>query len=60
MGRKFKNNRRKKPLTGSTNSVYLKNPVGSNEWHREQRVRMQKMHLAEAEALKRKKLRKSL
>ena len=56
---KFKNNRRSKPIRAS-NTVYLKNPVGSNEWHREQRIRMQKIHLAEAEALKRKKLRKNL
>jgi hypothetical protein len=60
MGKKFKNNRRNKPLRGPSNTVYLKNPVGSNEWHREQRIRMQKMHLAEAEAKKKKKLRERL
>lgn len=60
MGRKFKMNRRNKPIRAPSNTVYLKNPVGSNEWHREQRIRMQKMHLAEAESLKKKKLRKHL
>lgn len=60
MGRKFKNNRRSKPIRAISNTVYLKNPVGSNEWHREQRIRMHKMHLAEAEALKKKKLRERL
>lgn len=38
MGRKF--NTKKKAIRAPTNTVYLTNPVGSNEWHKEKRVQM--------------------
>jgi len=38
MGRKF--NTRKKNISAPINKVYLKNPVGSNEWHKEKKLQM--------------------
>ena len=49
---KFKNNRRRKPIRAPSNTVYLKNPVGSKEWYREQSIRIEKRRLEEIERKK--------
>tara|TARA_B110000967_G_C18838733_1_gene538197 strand:+ start:891 stop:1067 length:177 start_codon:yes stop_codon:yes gene_type:complete len=58
MGRKFKMNSRRKTIRAPVNTVYPKNPVGSNEWIREQSIRIEKRRIVEDE--KKKKLRERL
>ena len=50
MGRKFTCSR-SKPIKAPIATVYLKNPVGSNEWHREKRIGVVKRQIAEKNLL---------
>ena len=49
MGRKF-TCRKAKLIRAPRVTVYLKNPVGSNEWHREKRIEATKRQVAEEQA----------
>lgn len=51
MGR-FKSRKSRTSIRAPVETVYLANPVGSNEWHRQKRINMEKRRIDEELRLK--------